>query len=43
MNFEFIGPDWAPILIDTVDKYIDIANTILDTGVPNYKQAHIPI
>ena len=43
MNFEFIGPDWAPILIDTVDKYIDIANTILDTGVSNYKQAHIPI
>ena len=26
-----------------MDKYIDIANVILDTGVPNYKQARIPI
>ena len=42
-DFEFIGPDRSPVLIDTIDKYIDIANVILDTGVPNYKQARIPI
>ena len=39
-DFEFIGPDRSPILIDTVDKYIDIANIILDTGVPNYRFKH---
>ena len=42
-DFEFIGPDRPSILIDTVDKYIEIANIILDTGLPNYKQAHIPL
>ena len=42
-NFAFIIPDRPPIQLDTVDKYIDIANVILDTGVSNNKQARIPI
>ena len=42
-NFEFIGPDKPPVCIDLVDKCIEIASIIHETGVPNYKMARIPI
>ena len=42
-NFNFIGPDKEPVHIDTIDDLIKVANQVLDTGVPNYKGARIPI
>ena len=42
-EFEFIGPDRPPVCINSVDKCIEIANIIRDTGVPNYKMACVPI
>ena len=41
--FEFIGPDRPPVCINSVERCIEIANIIRDTGVPNYKVARIPI
>ena len=41
--FNFVGPDRQPLTVDTVDKMVAVANIILDTGVPNYKMARIPI
>ena len=34
--FSFIGPDRESIEIDSSDKLVKIADTILSTGVPNY-------
>ena len=42
-DFAFIGPDREPIEIDSIDKLLHVADIILDTGVPNYKMARIPI
>ena len=42
-DFSFIGPDRDPIEIDSVDKLLQTADTILSTGVPNYQMARIPI
>ena len=42
-EFEFIGPDKEPVLIDSVDKLISIANSIRDSGLPNYRGVRIPI
>ena len=42
-DFSFIGPDRELIEIDSIDKLLHVADIILDTGVPNYKMAQIPI
>ena len=42
-EFEFIGPDKEPVLIDSVDKLIKIANSIRSSGLPNYRGVRIPI
>ena len=39
----FIGPDRPPVHIDTVDKCIQIADIIRQTGVPNYQAARFPL
>ena len=42
-DFVFIGPDREPQKLDSVDTLVNIAQTIRDTGQPNYKCARIPI
>ena len=42
-EFQFIGPDRAPVEITTVEQCIEIANIIRSTGVPNYREARIPL
>ena len=42
-EFSFIGPDRPPTLVDTIQKCLDIGNTIRQTGVPNYAQARITL
>ena len=42
-EFSFIGPDRSPTVVDTIQKYLDIGNTIRQTGVPNYAQARITL
>ena len=39
----FIGPDRQPVVIENIHQYLSIAETIKDTGVPNYILARIPI
>ena len=41
--FEFIGPDREPVKLHSIDKYLQVAEIIRNTGCPNYKQARIPI
>ena len=42
-SFQFIGPDRDLVLIDSVQKCLEVADVILATGLPNYRMAHIPI
>ena len=42
-DFEFIGPDRAPVSINSVQKCLEVANIIRDTGFPNYRVARIPL
>ena len=42
-QFEFIGPDRAAEELSSVHQYLRIAKTIRESGLPNYKQARIPI
>ena len=42
-DFSFVGPDREPTKIDSIDKLLNIADTIINTGVPNYRMARIPI
>ena len=42
-DFSFIGADREPIEINSIDKLLHVADIILDTGVPNYQMARIPI
>ena len=42
MAFTFIGPD-RPVKFDCVEQYFGIEDTILSTGLPNYKMARYPI
>ena len=42
-DFSFIGPDREVVKLDSIDKLIKTADTILSTGVPNYQAARIPI
>ena len=42
-DFTFIGPDRTPVHIDTVDKCIQIADIIRQTGLPNYQAARFPL
>ena len=42
-SFQFIGPDKDFVLIDSVEKCLEVADVILATGLPNYKMARIPI
>ena len=42
-KFSFIGSDRAPFTVDTIQKCLDIGDTIRQTGVPNYAQARITL
>ena len=42
-DFEFIGPDRPPVNIDSIEKCLQVANVILATKKPNYREARIPI
>ena len=42
-KFQFICFDRAPVTVSSIDKCLQIANVIFDTGVPNYVQARIPL
>ena len=42
-NFKFIGPDREPVEINLVEKLITIADSIRNSGVPNYRGVRIPI
>ena len=42
-QFEFIGPDRCPQKLESILDYITAAKIIRTTGVPNYKQARIPV
>ena len=42
-NFIFIGPDRATESISSTNQYLGIAEIIRHSGLPNYKQARIPI
>ena len=42
-NFTFIGPDRAVCDITDSNQYLRIAETIRQTGLPNYRGARIPI
>ena len=41
--FQFIGPDKDLVLIDSVQKCLEVADIILATGLPNYRMARIPL
>ena len=42
-DFSFIGPDRAPVELNSIDTLLNIADIIRETGEPNYKCARIPI
>ena len=42
-EFSFIGPDREPIAIKNTNQYLRIADTIRNTGLPNYRKARLPI
>ena len=42
-KFQFIGPDRAPVNINSINKCLHVADVIRGTGVPNYRQARIPL
>ena len=41
--FQCIGPHRAPVDISIVEQCVEIANVIRAIGVPNYRQARIPL
>ena len=42
-QFEFIGPDRDSPLPLSLSDYISMATTIRSTGLPNYRQARLPV
>ena len=42
-DFRFVGPDRPPVTIDSIDKCLQVANIIRNTGLPNYRMARIPL
>ena len=42
-TFKFSGPDSYAIHLDSVDKYLQLAEIIRGTGCPNYRETRIPI
>ena len=42
-EFSFIGPDRDIVTISTISQCFQIAEVIRDTGLPNYRQARIPL
>ena len=42
-DFQFVGPHRLPVTIDSIDKCLQIANIIRNTGLPNYRMARIPL
>ena len=42
-DVKFIGPDRAPVLINSVQTCLEVANIIRDTRFPNYRVARIPL
>ena len=42
-TFCFVGPDRLPQSIDTVERFVAVAEIIQSTNLPNYKMARIPV
>ena len=42
-DFSFIGPDREVTSIDNIQQYMHTADIIRNTGLPNYRQARIPL
>ena len=42
-EFNFVGPDREPQVIDNIEKCLEIAKIIEATGAPNYQKARVPI
>ena len=42
-DFRFVGPDRLPVTKDSIDKCLQVANIIKNTGLPNYHMATIPL
>ena len=42
-DFQFIGSEREIRHLDSTEKFLETANTILKTGLPNYRGAQIPI
>ena len=42
-SFQFIGPDRASIDIESSDHYLDVAQIIKQSGLPNYRQVRVPL
>ena len=38
---QFIGPDRAPVNLDSIDHYFDVTQIIRQSGLPNYKQVRV--
>ena len=43
VDFHFIGADRQPCQLSDIDTFVEIADRILDSGVPNYKGVRIPL
>ena len=43
LNFEFIGPDREPVLIEIGELCVKVADIIRNTGLPNFRMARIPL
>ena len=42
-EFKFIGPDRPPVNITSINTCLQVADVILSTNKPNYREARIPI
>ena len=43
IDFKFIGPDRPPVNITSINTCLQVANVILFTIKPNYREARIPV
>ena len=43
LNFKFIGPDQEPVVVETVEQCVKVADIIRNTGLPNYKMVRITL
>ena len=42
-KFTFVGPDRAPVEVNSLTQCLEIAGVIHNTGLPNYAWARIPL